>query len=218
MGIIYLIKNKINNKIYIGQTIRTFEKRWKEHCSGNENYSAISKAIKKYGIQNFETEILFECDNNELDEYEKISIEEYNSLCPNGYNIQTGGSLGKEHCIESKEKMRQSKLGVKNHNFGKPRTDKCKQNISISKSGEKHHFYGKELTLEHKLKLSKSHKDDNLPMYLIHLKERPEAYQAEGYLVSNHPKGKNKYFTSKKLTLDEKYNLAISYLNNLNSL
>ena len=112
--------------------------------------------------------------------------------------------------------MRQSKLGSKNHNFGKPRSDETKEKIRISKLGENHHFFGKELSYEHKLNLSKAHKTIDLPMYLVYLKERPIVYQAEGYAITNHPKGKNKYFTSKKLSLIEKYQLAINYLNELN--
>lgn len=55
-------------------------------------------------------------------------------------------------------------------------------------------------------------------MYMNYLKERPTTSQSEGYCITNHPKGKNKYFTSKLLSLNEKYKLAESYLNSLNSL
>ena len=115
--------------------------------------------------------------------------------------------------------MRLSKLGEKNHNFGKPRSDVTKQRISEANSGENHHFYGKELTYDHKLKLSKSHKKTTeLPMYMVYLKARPTQYQDEGYSICNHPKGKNKTFTSKQLSLNEKYKLALEYLTQLNSL
>ncbi len=217
MGFIYLIKNKTNNKCYIGQTIRSLKKRWKEHCS-EYGCSAINGAIKKYSPENFEFSVLIQADNEELDDLETKYIEEYNSLCPNGYNIQTGGKTNKKHCDESREKMRLSKLGEKNHNFGKPRSDDTKQKISEAKSGENHHFYGKDFTYEHKLNLSKSHKTTNLPMYMVHLKSRPNQYQDEGYAICNHPNGKNKTFTSKKLSLDDKYKLAFEYLTQLNSL
>lgn len=154
MGVIYLIKNKINNKCYIGQTTRSHIKRWKEHCS-KHSFSIINNAILKYKPENFELLILIEIENDKLDEFEVKYIKEYNSLYPNGYNIQTGGNLNKKHCEESKNKMRLSKLGEKNHNFGKPRSDETKEKIRISKLGEKHHFYGKELSLEHKLNLIK---------------------------------------------------------------
>jgi group I intron endonuclease len=217
MGIIYKITNKINNKAYIGQTTRTIDKRWNEHCKEN-SCLILSSAIKKYSPENFEISIIEEVDNDQLDALETKHIKEFDTLFPNGYNIQTGGNKGKQHCEASREKMRQAKLGDKNHNFGKPRTDETKEKISLAKQGEKHHFFGKELSYEHKLNLSKAHKTSDLPMYLVYLKARPEVYQYEGYAVTNHPKGKNKHFTSKTLTLEEKYKLGINYLNELNNL
>ena len=115
MGIIYLIKNKIDNKCYVGQTIRTLKKRWSEHCKQN-GCIALHNAILKYTPENFTIEQLFEGTNDELDEKEKEYIQQYNSICPNGYNITSGGNTNKVHCEESRERMRQSKLGVKNFN------------------------------------------------------------------------------------------------------
>ena len=37
---------------------------------------------------------------------------------------------------------------------------------------------------------------------MVHLKLKPKQYQDEGYMISNHPNGKNKTFTSKKLFLE----------------
>lgn len=167
---------------------------------------------------NFTKEILIECSEDLLDKYEIKFINLYDTLYPNGYNIKTGGSKGL-HCDNSREKMRQSKLGEKNFNFGKPRDEKTKNNISKSKKGEKHHFFGKELSIEHKLNLSKSRKKDDIPMYIVKLKARPKAFQSSGYAVINHPFLKTKYFTSKIFTDEEKYNMALNYLsfNNTNA-
>jgi hypothetical protein len=131
-------------------------------------------------------------------------------MVPNGYNIRSGGSKGK-HCEESKERMRQSKLGEKNFNYGKPRTDECKKNISIAKSGENHHFYGKSLSDDHKLKLSAKKSDTTLPMYVCIIS--PRKHSVGGYAVDNHPFLKTKWFTSKKFTLEERLKLALEYLN-----
>ena len=54
-GSIYLIKNSINNKVYIGQTTQSVEKRFKQHLKllkTNEK-QVISKAIKGIGKENF---------------------------------------------------------------------------------------------------------------------------------------------------------------------
>jgi len=47
--------------------------------------------MNKYGIDKFHIEILKECPNNELNDYEKAYIKEYNSVAPNGYNLTYGG-------------------------------------------------------------------------------------------------------------------------------
>lgn len=218
MGIIYKIENVLNKKCYIGQTTRDLEKRWKEHCNKKNRCIALNNAINKYEEHNFTIYIIHTAPNEELDDLEKYYISKFNSLSPNGYNLETGGCKGKIMSEESCTKMRIKKLGDKNPNYGKPRSNQTKEKISLMKSGNKHHFYGKELTIEHKLKLSQSHRYDNLPMYFIHLNERPDTYQAEGYAIINHPKGKNKYFTSKKLSLEEKFKLANDYLGLLNTL
>ena len=159
-------------------------------------------------------EVLLEINDELLDEHEKKFIELYDTLEPNGYNIRSGGASG-VHSEESRARMREAKLGEKNHNFGKPRSDDFKTKLSAAKSGEKHHFYGKTLTDEHKALLAVSHRKSHadLPMYVVYVKSRPDQYQCSGFAVANHPSLKNKYFTSKKLTDDKKLEQALQYLN-----
>lgn len=96
--LIYKITNKINNKCYIGQTIKDADERWKEHQQHaygkheNDQRKHLYRAIRKYGIENFNFEILQ--DNIEtyeqLDKAEIYWIDFYNSfLC--GYNETQGG-------------------------------------------------------------------------------------------------------------------------------
>ena len=88
---IYIIKNDINNKVYIGQSVNA-EQRFVQHCkisSAKEN-SLIAKAIQKYGKEHFYFELL-ETQIVNYNEREKYWIEYYNSLAPNGYNILSGG-------------------------------------------------------------------------------------------------------------------------------
>lgn len=224
-AIIYRLTSP-SGKSYIGQTIRTIEVRLYEHETRRECL-LIYNAIQKYGIDKFEVDIIDELDINsereedctKLDDLEKRYINDFGTLEPYGYNVRIGGAKGSRHSDASRERMRQSKLGMKNHNYGNPREDLTKKRISDAKKGEKHHFYGKELTYEHKLNLSKSHKKEDLPMYLVRLKERPAPnYTGPGYAVINHPKLKTKYFTSKKLSMDKKLHLATTYLNTASKL
>lgn len=92
--LIYRITNKINNKIYIGQTTQGLQVRWARHVISARNKAdnyVFHNAINKYGPENFITEVLEYCTPEELNEREKYYIELYNSLVPNGYNIRLGG-------------------------------------------------------------------------------------------------------------------------------
>lgn len=96
MAIVYKIINKINGKFYIGQTIRTFEQRWIEHCR-DANNSEVStyfhSAIKKYGKENFEHEIIeANVDDNIILDVESYYIETLHSNDNKiGYNTTLDG-------------------------------------------------------------------------------------------------------------------------------
>lgn len=98
MGYIYKITNLINNKVYIGLTICSINKRWREHKSHVYNSmkrTYLYNAMRKYGIDNFKIEIIEECDNSLLKDKEREYIKLYHSyikdpLC-NGYNLTPGG-------------------------------------------------------------------------------------------------------------------------------
>ena len=92
--LIYKVENKINGKIYIGQTIRTLEKRKSDHINDTFKGSSLPfhNAIKKYGQYNFGWKILEECNSiEELNEKEEYWIRKLNTISPNGYNLRYGG-------------------------------------------------------------------------------------------------------------------------------
>ena len=82
---IYCIKNKLNGKCYIGQSIH-IEERWKQHIQPSSD-SVISNAIHKYGVENFEFTILQQCSQEELNKLENEYIQKFNSITPYGYNV-----------------------------------------------------------------------------------------------------------------------------------
>lgn len=167
--IIYKIQNKINNKVYIGQTTRTLNERKREHISkGNNGYFFIQKAIKKYGEDNFEWSVICNCnDRKELNKMEKYYIKEYDSY-RNGYNMTLGGDghksphseetknkirgnknfLGKKHSPETIERIRAANIGNK-HGVGRIFSDEIKKKISESEKG-------KVVGIESRIKMSKS--------------------------------------------------------------
>lgn len=118
---IYIIKNDINDKVYIGQSVNA-EQRFVQHCkaSSSKENSLIAKAIQKYGKEHFHFELLEKQIIN-YNEREKYWIEYYNSLTPNGYNILSGGEVppsykGIEHpnaSINDEETLKSLKKDLK---------------------------------------------------------------------------------------------------------
>ncbi len=109
-GIIYIITNSINEKVYIGQTIQTLKERWQEHCrrpfSKSEANMKIKRAIFKYGKENFSIKELERCRVEELDEKEKHYISLYDSI-EKGYNTAKGGKEGNKPLKLSKEHQKE---------------------------------------------------------------------------------------------------------------
>jgi len=100
-GVIYCVINIMNNKKYIGQTTRSFEKRKQEHLASypSKKNCALHLAIKKYGEQNFIWQIIDTADTlKELNEKEKHYIKQYNTYNCNGYNSTTGGQDKGRNC------------------------------------------------------------------------------------------------------------------------
>lgn len=96
--IIYKITNRINGKVYIGQTKQSLQKRWNNHCGKNSHCSILHLAITKYGAENFTVEqIDVACNKDELDKKEIYWIAHFDSIAPNGYNISSGGNGNRGH-------------------------------------------------------------------------------------------------------------------------
>jgi group I intron endonuclease len=90
-GLIYKLTNLINGKIYIGQTTKTLKQRFNTHVSESKKEKStmiVSKAIKKYGKENFKIEEIAKAySREELNTLEGKYIEEFKSHTEIGYNI-----------------------------------------------------------------------------------------------------------------------------------
>lgn len=114
MGIIYCFTNKINNKKYIGQSINDDNGRYNRHIyaatheAASDYDSPFHRALRKYGIENFDYQILAKDvqDIELLNDLEINYISTYNTLVPNGYNIETGG----KNCSKPKTEEQKIKL------------------------------------------------------------------------------------------------------------
>ena len=85
---IYKVTNKVNSKVYIGQSV-DIGRRWRTHMTAKDDIY-FHKAIQKYGVENFEWEVIEKCKKSELDERESYWIEYYDSF-NKGYNCTRGG-------------------------------------------------------------------------------------------------------------------------------
>lgn len=153
--IIYKHTNKINGKVYIGQTKQEPERRWQNGLSAYRHNAHFLLAIKKYGWENFEHEILLE--NLTLEEmkyWEDYYIEFYEARNPEkGYNLEKGGipspfvELWKDP--EFKEKMSKQQSELMKERLKDPQAREQLRQISIQNwedHPERREEYSKRMT------------------------------------------------------------------------
>lgn len=186
---IYMIQNKVNNKIYIGQAV-DIERRWESHkyyLRGNYNSpnKHLQRAWNKYGEDNFEFTIICECDESQLNTMEEYYIFELMTYDLDfGYNKSYGGSSGRP-TEETRRKISESNKGKivseetrkknseahkgkcigENHPmYGRHHTEEARKKISEAGKGRKY-------SEEARKKMSESRKGENHPMYGKHPSE-----------------------------------------------
>lgn len=96
-GFIYIIRNTVNNKVYIGQTKVSVTTRWQEHLRhAKYGDQIINRAMRKYGIDKFYVETLEICNIDVIDYREMYYIDLYDSTNKSkGYNVSIGGKTPK---------------------------------------------------------------------------------------------------------------------------
>jgi len=212
------------------------DRRFKNHLahSRGENWDklcrALYSAIRKYGEDSFTCETIAMVHTDKLDDYESKYIKEFNTLSPNGYNLTAGGNGGRRceetckkisdglmgHFIsdETRKKISESLSGNKHPNWGKHHSTNTLKKMSIAQSGENHPMYGKTHTAASRERISKTGRtyesDTDLPMYLY----RYNSKNNDGYRVTyidEHGNKKEKTFTDKQLTLQQKLDKALKF-------
>lgn len=149
---VYAHINKINGKIYIGQTCQSLNRRWRDG-EGYKSCTLFYRAIEKYGWDNFDHEII--ASNLTLDEanrFEELLIDKLDTMNPKtGYNLRSGGNNG----IFSEEVI-QKRIGVYSGEnsawYGKHHTNETKMKMSKAQMG-------KIFSVDHKRKISENHAD-----------------------------------------------------------
>lgn len=187
---IYLIKNLINSKKYVGITKFTLEERFIQH---SRRGFLLTKAIKKYGKDKFSIELIEETGSSEeAYKLEQHYVKFHNSKAPYGYNLTDGGDGLYGVIISEEDRKRRSKVMKRLHKekrtgmHEKKHTEETKQKMSAASKGkEKPWLVGTKrseetkekirqanmrrvVSEETKRKISENHHDisgENNPMY-----------------------------------------------------
>ena len=177
---VYKITNLVNGKVYIGAS-KDIERRWRDHKRG---HTAIADDLKTFGLENFKFEILLECPETMLAQWERDMICLYDADDPEkGYNCKNDrpyslkmsesrkghklseetkrrmseahkGKLSAPRSEETKRKISEARKGKP----GTPRSEETKRRMSESQKG-KHNITHSD---EAKRKMSESHKGHKL--------------------------------------------------------
>lgn len=101
--VLYKVSNLVNGKVYIGQTRQKLHKRINAHKIAD---TYLGRALRKYGMDNFKVDVIGEFDNSGmLNEAERIAVEYYKCIIPNGYNAIPGGAFAPTMSPSVREKL-----------------------------------------------------------------------------------------------------------------
>lgn len=138
---IYLILNKITNKVYIGQTLDRFVERYWNHKWKLKNQihdnKHLQRAWNKYGENNFEFRAIHILNENEnIDDLERIYIDKYKKGS-GVYNILNGGQDHTNKGIKMSDETKR-KIGVANkiNSSGKKASDETKLKMSLARKNK----------------------------------------------------------------------------------
>lgn len=175
-GSLYIVYNDINDKVYVGITVRKVHRRFHEHIYAAETKKdnfQFHSAIRKYGSDNFHVYcLLSDIPIERLPLFEKACISRFDSYkC--GYNSTPGGDgTGKEVTDEFRQKISKLHKGKIPWNKGIPISEELKQKLLATHLGKKHSeetrkkmsvarkgrkpMLGKKHSIEARLKMSQS--------------------------------------------------------------
>lgn len=114
--ICYVVSSTADDKVYVGYTGKSLERRLSQHFRDARNGSrlVLHRAMRKHGFECFSIRVLEAFDNREEAlNAECRYIQELNSIAPRGYNMTPGGDGCVDLCDESKS--RKSKSAIKRH-------------------------------------------------------------------------------------------------------
>jgi group I intron endonuclease len=169
IGYVYIAKNKVDGKVYVGQTIN-FSYRLKQHLRADpRSKSYFENVLQKYGKARFDF-IVMPYPVAWLDFWEAYWISSLRSLRPLGYNCTEGGGgiRGHRHSEETKKKLALFHTGMRASAQTKARMSRAqrlrfnapgaRESLSVQRRGESNNFFGKHHSEETRKKIAESRK------------------------------------------------------------
>lgn len=185
--IIYKATNRLNGKVYIGQTVQALAERMGDHrrkALVHSSKSHFHAAIRKYGFDAFDWTVLEKAEDRALlNSLEQFWIKSHESTNPSkGYNNTHGG--------DSFEFTEETKRRIGEAGRGNKRSEAFKENLRQIEKGDHNPFYGKHHTEEAKRKNREAH---------VGKKLKPEHIAKCIHLGSNNPRAVINEETARKI-------------------
>jgi group I intron endonuclease len=170
---IYGIKNIVNGKWYIGQTVNIANRKIRHFSKlkyGKHHNEHLQFSFSKYGKHNFEFFVLEECPKSSLDEKECFWIDYYKTTSRLfGYNLHGGGNLNRYVSEETKQKMseawktrppcsEETRRKLSQAKKGNHMSDETRRKLSEANKGQVPWIKGKHFSEEILRKMSLAHK------------------------------------------------------------
>ena len=198
MGCIYSILNKVNGKIYVGQTIQGTE-RFRKHKYELDNHkhpnAHLQSSWDKYGEDAFEFNILENCTDDKLNDNEIWWIDYFESTNPEkGYNLRSGGDCNFIVSDETRKKLSDINRGENHWNYGKHHSPETRKRISEGMKKVSNPMHDKEVC--EKVSLSRSIKYNTTGYYRVGKHPKSDCKQGFYWRYSWKEDGKRKSINS----------------------
>jgi group I intron endonuclease len=200
---IYLIDNSVDENEYVGQTVcytakgepYGYLKRFKSHITSAKNSRSrcrkLKNAMRFHGTDAFDVHLLEIVPEDEADDRETYHILQRNTI-KEGYNLREGGHRGRAS-DETRKLQSEAKKGALHFQFGKTRSTETRDKIS-------------QTLIDNVVRYG--HDGRLLPKYIKYVNWKDRV----GYSIIGHPTINKKDFTSKKLTLDQHFDQAVTFM------
>jgi group I intron endonuclease len=140
---VYVIRNLIDGKIYVGQSKTPYKRRDGHfYAARSGSLRPLYCAIRKHGVENFTFEVVEECADELIDEREKHWVEKLDSYSEKGYNLTPGGSANQHFCDDVIEKRRRVGREIMLRMWHEPER-RARRSASSSRAMERRHKEGR---------------------------------------------------------------------------